>query len=420
MREERVREAEVALAVLEVDGVHLVRHGGGADLARHDALPEVAHRNVLPGVAVEAKQHRIEARRRVEELRQPVVRLDLRRVRVIGQAEARLDERARRGGPVSARVGGEVRLEAARGAVELAERRHVAHLARLAREPEGEVRPLLAHGRRRRGLAVRARQHGHVRESLGRVRAARYEAEHRGQHDLAARLVDHERVGQVVHVLARAGKVQELGGRRELAHAGGRHGLLEKVLDGLDVVVRRRLDGLHARGARHVEARDDVVQRAQRRHRQRARPAAATVAAGAGAGVGASANPDAGSRDERLQPRDLDAHTRADQRVLREGAAQPRHGGHGRVAAVQARDGRQRREGQRRRRRRRRRRRERAKRLAPAPAAQKRPAAAAHDGAERLRPLLHCVSENNRARILGRSPIVIVFGPLSLALALSA
>jgi len=57
----------------------LVRHRGRADLARPHALPEVAQRHVAPQVAIKVQQHRVEARHRAEQLRDVVVRLDLRR-----------------------------------------------------------------------------------------------------------------------------------------------------------------------------------------------------------------------------------------------------------------------------------------------------------------------------------------------------
>ena len=56
MGEQGVGDAEVALGVLEVDGVDLVGHGRGPDLAAGHALAEVAERNVGPDVAAEVDE----------------------------------------------------------------------------------------------------------------------------------------------------------------------------------------------------------------------------------------------------------------------------------------------------------------------------------------------------------------------------
>src|SRR5437773_9940768 len=91
MAQQRVGDPDIALRVLEVDRVHLVRHGRGADLALSQLLGEVAERDIAPGVAVEIEQHAVGARVGVEQLGEPVVRLDLRRVGVELEAQA-LDE----------------------------------------------------------------------------------------------------------------------------------------------------------------------------------------------------------------------------------------------------------------------------------------------------------------------------------------
>src|SRR3990172_2091377 len=85
--QQRGGDPDVALGVLEVDRVHLVRHGGGSDLAFFRLLSEIAERDVAPQVAVQVEQHAVGARIRVEQLRVGVVRLDLRGVRVELQPE---------------------------------------------------------------------------------------------------------------------------------------------------------------------------------------------------------------------------------------------------------------------------------------------------------------------------------------------
>ena len=93
--QQRVGDAEIAFGILEVDRVHLVRHGRGADFARLQLLPEVAERDVAPDVAVEIDEDRVRARVGVEELGDRVVRLDLDRVRIELEAEAASRSRAR-------------------------------------------------------------------------------------------------------------------------------------------------------------------------------------------------------------------------------------------------------------------------------------------------------------------------------------
>ena len=116
----RVRESGVALGILEGDGVHLVRHGRRSDLAGDRLLREVAERDVTPGIAAEVDEDRVRPRERVAVGRDPVVRLDLRRVLIHREPEP-LDEPARLAAPVVRRVRGDMRVEAADRAIELPE-----------------------------------------------------------------------------------------------------------------------------------------------------------------------------------------------------------------------------------------------------------------------------------------------------------
>src|SRR5205809_7898500 len=101
MPQQRVCDSEIALGILEVDGIDLVRHGRGADLAGPGLLPEITQRDVAPQIAVEIEEHGIGARDRVELLGEAVVRLDLDGVRIEFEAE-RLDERTREALPIEA------------------------------------------------------------------------------------------------------------------------------------------------------------------------------------------------------------------------------------------------------------------------------------------------------------------------------
>ena len=128
-------------------------------------LLEVAQRDVAPGVARPVDQDGVGARHRVEQLGDPVVRLDLDRVRVERQAQALLDDAAREGLPVEIGVGREVRVVVADRAVHLGQRLHRGDARARRGQPCRDVGDLLAHRGRARGLAVRAREHRHARRT---------------------------------------------------------------------------------------------------------------------------------------------------------------------------------------------------------------------------------------------------------------
>src|SRR6185312_11860332 len=59
MPEQRVRDAEIALGVLEVDWIDLVRHRRGADLARDRSLFQIAEGDVTPRIATEVDEDHV-------------------------------------------------------------------------------------------------------------------------------------------------------------------------------------------------------------------------------------------------------------------------------------------------------------------------------------------------------------------------
>ena len=258
MLEDRVGDAQVAFGVLEIDRVDLVRHGGRADLAGHGLLLEVAEGDVAPHVAVEIDEDGVEARDGVEQLGDVVVRLDLGGIGVPGQAQVLLDEFAGVGFPVHVRIGGQVGVVVAHGTVDLAEQRHGGHLGNLALQAIDDVGHFLAQGGGRCRLAVGARQHRHVGE-LNRQFADRLGglAHQRQQHAVTA-LAQHQRVGQVVDVLAGAGEVDEFVDGSQLRQLLGL--LLEQVFHGLHVVVGGALEFLDALGVLQLEVLGQAVQ----------------------------------------------------------------------------------------------------------------------------------------------------------------
>mmetsp|Transcript_21877 Transcript_21877/g.72489 ORF Transcript_21877/g.72489 Transcript_21877/m.72489 type:complete len:335 (-) Transcript_21877:125-1129(-) len=305
VREDGVGESEVPLRILIVDRVHLVRHRRRADLARHDALLEVAEGDVPPHVAREVDQDGVEASYRVEERRDEVVRLDLRRVRVVHQPEG-LDKPLGEGGPVGGRRSREVGLVRAGGSGDLAENLLPLERGDLWPEPRDDVGHLLADGGRGGGLSVRVREHRHVGERVRHLDQLVDYLAHRGQQHLRARVAQHQRVRQVVDVLGSARKVDELSGLRQLRRQrlGSGNLLLEVVLDSLDVVVGRPLDGLDPLRLGHVKVvRDRLQQRDARGIKRRQLRKDALLG-------------------EAEEPGDLDLHAVLDQPELREVLAQ--------------------------------------------------------------------------------------------------
>mmetsp|Transcript_19257 Transcript_19257/g.50660 ORF Transcript_19257/g.50660 Transcript_19257/m.50660 type:complete len:553 (-) Transcript_19257:11-1669(-) len=242
--EERVGDAHVALRVLKVDRVHLVRHRRRAHLARDHALLEVPLGDVAPHVLCEVEQHRVVALARVEELGDKVVRLDLRDVRVPREPERR-HKLLRELRPVDVGARDDVRLVRAGRARNLAQDGHGLDGGGLRAQPVHDVGELFADRRRRRGLAVRVREHRHLGELVRHRDELLLDLRDRRHHARLARFGEHQRVREVVDVLRGAREVEELEPRRE-CRVGRLERLLQKVLDRLDVVVGGLLDRLDA------------------------------------------------------------------------------------------------------------------------------------------------------------------------------
>mmetsp|Transcript_7277 Transcript_7277/g.17738 ORF Transcript_7277/g.17738 Transcript_7277/m.17738 type:complete len:294 (+) Transcript_7277:491-1372(+) len=256
--EDRVRDPEVPLGVLEVDRVDLVRHRGGADLAFHRPLPEVPEGDVPPHVAVKVDEDRVEPPQRVEELGDEVVALDLGHVGVPDQAQVLPDELPGDGPPVDVGVGAQVGVVVADGAGELPADPDLAELLALHSEPVDEVRDLLTHRRRRGWLPVGPAEHRDAGVAMRHRPHVPDQGVHPRKDHLVPGLAEHERVGEVVDVLAGAGEVQELGDGPQLLAV--LDPLLQEVFDGLHVVLGHALDLLHALAVREAELPVDVVE----------------------------------------------------------------------------------------------------------------------------------------------------------------
>ena len=236
--EEGVAHLEVGLGVLEPDRVDLVRHRARPDGALPADLGEVAEGDVAPHVGAEVVEHPVEPGQVGIQLGLPVVALDLGRQRVPGQAEA-LDEGLADRLPVRLGDGDDVRAVGAGRAVELAEELGPPDPGRAGAGAGGRGRraPCRASSASPAGRGCgRAwgssrRSDGHRRDLLDELGGAR-------QPHVLDGAADHEGVGEVVDVLARAGEVDELGEPGVLGGRGDRgQPLLDEVLDGLDVVL---------------------------------------------------------------------------------------------------------------------------------------------------------------------------------------
>ena len=87
MIEDGIGEAQIAFGVLKIDGVHLVRHGGGAHFTRHGLLFEIGKGDVGPDIAIQIQHDVIESHQAMEKLRHVIVGFDLDGHRVESQSQ---------------------------------------------------------------------------------------------------------------------------------------------------------------------------------------------------------------------------------------------------------------------------------------------------------------------------------------------
>ena len=182
-----------------------------------------------------------------EEVRLPVVRLDLGGQRVPHEAEA-FDEGSREGGPVGVGQGGDVRAEGSGGAVDLAQVVGARDPAELAAQAVGEDGHFLADGGGRGRLPVRAREHGQIRVRVREFGEGVVEFERGGEPHVGHRALDAQGVGEVVDVLGGAQSMDHFGqagkGGVRPDDVGRRlHPAFDEIFHGLDVVLRLGLDG---------------------------------------------------------------------------------------------------------------------------------------------------------------------------------
>ena len=295
-----------------------MRHRRRADLAGLELLAEEAKRDVAPDVAVEVDQDGIGAGEGVEKLGHRVMRLDLNGIGVEFQPQT-LDKAAREAFPVVRRVGREVGIVVADRTVDLAQEADPDDGLARPVETIDDVGQLLAHGRRRRGLAVRARHHRQFGELVRQfAQAGDHLVQRRNEHRVA-RALEHQRVREVVDVLGGAGKVDEFLDPHHLSVGGEL--ILDPVFERLDVVIGGRLDGFHLGGLLRPEFGNQAIELGDGRWRE-------------GRDLG-----EMRLGGQRLEPFDLDLQAAADQAELGKVLAQSID--LGRVTTVERREHRQ-------------------------------------------------------------------------------
>ena len=239
-----VCHAQVALGILEIDGVHLVRHGRGTHLVLVDFLAEILHGNIGPDVAAKVNQDGVDAPQAVEQGSQVVVVLDLGGGEGPVQAQ-RGYESVAESNPVDIRISHLVGVHVARSAAELGGIRQAGKLAKLLFEPHHEDLEFLAHAGRGSRLAVCLGQHRDVLPGfcIGLENVQNF-LQHR-QIDLFHGFLEHQWLGGVVDVLRGQAEVDELA---EPLQAHLLQLLLDEVFHGFYVVVGHLFNVLYPLG----------------------------------------------------------------------------------------------------------------------------------------------------------------------------
>jgi hypothetical protein len=226
---------------------------------------------------------------------------DLGGIGVVAEPEA-FHEALRERAPIHLRIGDDVGVVIADRAVDLAGNLHPGELFALTLQARHHVGDFLAQRAGRRGLAMRARQQRQRCVGVCQLAQLGSHGVELWQQHLVARIAQHQRVGQIVDVLAGAGEVHEFLG---LGQTGvGADLFLDEILDRFHVVVGGRLDRLDPLAIGHAEVLRDGFQRldlARAECRQ----------------LG-----DFRIGGQRQQPFDLDLHTAVHQAVLAEDRAQ--------------------------------------------------------------------------------------------------
>ena len=164
------------------------------------------------------------------------MRFNLNGVRIEGQAETFFNDFLGKGFPVFLRIGDGVRVVVAHGAVHLGQNRDRFNGFDGALQTHRHVSPFFADRRRGGRLTVRAGKHRHIGPAVSIFNQCLMNLTQEFNQFFAA-FAEHQSVGRVVDVFARAAEVNKLTGAGELFVV--RDLFFNPVLNRLDVMVGR-------------------------------------------------------------------------------------------------------------------------------------------------------------------------------------
>ena len=171
---------------------------------------EETERDIAPHITGKIDQDGVGTRDRIKQFRNIVVRFDLYRIRVEGQAKSLLDYLTCKRLPVDLGVGRQMRVVVTDGTIHLAQ--YLDSRDRLLRPAQArhDVSDLFTHGGRTRRLAVGARHHRHVCMLMRDLAEACDQLIECRQQYRATSCIQHHAVRGIVDVFRGAGEVDEL------------------------------------------------------------------------------------------------------------------------------------------------------------------------------------------------------------------
>src|SRR3989338_8723402 len=243
MLEERIRNTQIALGILEIDRIHFVRHCRRADLTGLRFLREPAVADVAPDILRKVDEYRVDAAQVVEKFGVGIVRFYLRCCRIQFEFDRLFliiessDELFAEVHPIHVRCARHMRTPIPGRPAAFHENGATRELFKLASYPRLEHTHLLAEGRRTRALSVRAREHRCSRLFFRHFFEMCAHVFERGYYHFLERTAEEKGVGDVVGVFRCEREMHPFGhvDKRRFGKFA-----FEKILNGFYVVIRRR------------------------------------------------------------------------------------------------------------------------------------------------------------------------------------
>jgi len=161
MGKNRVCYSKVTLCILEVNWVHFVRHGGRTYLFLFDNGFEIAYWKVLPHVSDKIHKNSVSLRNIPTYLRQRIMRLNLRSIRVVFHAQT-FNKGLGNINPVALGICCNMSVEVAHCSIAFSQQSSWFQLIDLPKQTEVKVCHLLAQGSWSCDLSMSAWDHGIV------------------------------------------------------------------------------------------------------------------------------------------------------------------------------------------------------------------------------------------------------------------